>query len=395
MFKKISFSVLCLLITCLSSSLFAQGDNIIKYGPYLQNLKETEVTIVWESSKPSIGWVELAPDDNTNFYNTERTQYFDVINGVKNIDFLHSVKIQGLKAGTTYRYRVYSREVLSHKFIYVVYDGWTAATDVYRQQPLKFITNDANKPETSFLMINDIHKRTNDIPQLLKVADYKTKDMVFFNGDMLSSFPDKETIFTGFMDTSVVLFAKEKPMYYARGNHETRGEFATSFQKYFSPKEPHLYYMFRQGPICFVVLDTGEDKPDSDIEYGGLSDYDNYRTEQAVWLEQAVQRDEYRNAKFRVIIAHMPPISDDAIWHGPQDVLDKFVPILNKSDVDLMLCGHLHRYIYFDPSSAIQFPILINAHRTIVKAETHNNTLNLEILDLEGKVVDKKTYTSK
>ncbi len=60
------------------------------------------------------------------------------------------------------------------------------------------------------------------------------------------------------MKESIDLFASEKPMYYARGNHETRGEFATSFQKYFSPKEPFLYYLFRQGPVCFIMLDTGK-----------------------------------------------------------------------------------------------------------------------------------------
>lgn len=45
----------------------------------------------------------------------------------------------------------------------------------------------------------------------------------------------------------------------------------------------------RQGPVCFIFLDTGEDKPDSDIEYSGITDYDRYRTEQAQWLAQAVQ----------------------------------------------------------------------------------------------------------
>ena len=38
------------------------------HGPYLQNLGADEVTIVWLSDKPSVGWVELAPDDDTNFY---------------------------------------------------------------------------------------------------------------------------------------------------------------------------------------------------------------------------------------------------------------------------------------------------------------------------------------
>ena len=35
----------------------------ILYGPYLQNVKENEATIVWVADKPSIGWGELAPND--------------------------------------------------------------------------------------------------------------------------------------------------------------------------------------------------------------------------------------------------------------------------------------------------------------------------------------------
>ena len=112
------------------------------------------------------------------------------------------------------------------------------------------------------------------------------------------------------MDTATKLFASEIPMYYTRGNHETRGAFATEFQRYFSPKEENIYYTFRQGPICFVVLDTGEDKPDSDIEYAGITVYDEYRTEQAEWLRRVLDSKEYKDAPFKIIVAHIPPIAD-------------------------------------------------------------------------------------
>ena len=57
----------------------------ILYGPYLQNVKENEATIAWEADEPSIGWVELAPDDGTHYYGEERTKYFDTTNGVKSL----------------------------------------------------------------------------------------------------------------------------------------------------------------------------------------------------------------------------------------------------------------------------------------------------------------------
>lgn len=388
--KRIVLSIVWLF--CLTLAGYADERIAISHGPYLQHVKETEATFVWMANKPSIGWVELAPDDGSNYYNRERRRYFNTTNGVKNTSLLHVVKVTGLKPGTTYRYRVYATEVLEHKGVEVIY-GRTDALDVWQSIPPSFRTNDAAKPETSFAVINDIHGRTDDIPALLKAADVLQKDMVFFNGDMLSQLRNEGELFSGFMDVSIDLFARQIPMYYARGNHETRGLFATSFQHYFSPKEPHLYYMFRQGPVCFVVLDTGEDKPDSDIEYSGITDYDNYRTEQAEWLKEVVRSEEFRNARFRIVIAHMPPQPVKGLWHGPQEVLDKFVPILNEAGIDAMLCGHLHRYIHCKPDARVKFPVIINSKDMVIDGQTQGDRLQLKVLDTKGALVDKLVLT--
>lgn len=379
---------------CVALTGFASDRIAISHGPYLQNVRETEATFVWLANKPSIGWVELAPDDGSNYYNQERRKHFDTTNGVKNTSLLHVVKVTGLKPGTSYRYRVYVTEVLDHKGVEVTY-GKTDATDVYYAKAPCFRTNDTSKPETSFAVINDIHGRTKDIPALMNAADYKNKDLVIFNGDMLTQLRNESELFSGFMDVSVELFAKEKPMYYARGNHETRGLFATSFQHYFSPKEPHLYYMFSQGPVCFIVLDTGEDKPDSDIEYSGITDYDNYRTEQAEWLRQAVKSDEFRKAKYKVVIAHMPPQPIKELWHGPQEVLEKFVPILNEAGIDVMLSGHLHRYIPCQPDARVKFPVIVNSLDNVISAQTQGNELLLEMRNTQGALVDKIVIKAK
>ena len=388
--KNLFISILCF---CFLSLGFSQDRIVIKYGPYLQNLKETEVTVVWVVSKPSTGWVELAPDDNSNFYYQERPKYFNVTNGVKNTSLVHAVKITGLTPGTKYRYRIYSQEILEHQGWEIIY-GRIAATSVNGANSLSFTTNDRNKPETSFIMINDIHGRAEDIPKMLKVADNKNADMVIFNGDMLSQLKNESQLFSGFMDSSIHVFAKEIPMYYARGNHETRGPFATSFQQYFSPKEPHLYYLVRQGPVCFIVLDTGEDKPDSDIEYSGITDYDNYRTEQAKWLAEAVKSKDFTEARFKVVIAHIPPNAGKG-WHGPKEVFEKFVPVLNEANVDVMLCGHIHRYSKNEPDSNIKFPVITNAHNTVLKGMVKNNQLELTVMDIDGKNVGRIVLNAK
>ena len=62
-------------------------------------------------------------------------------------------------------------------------------------------------------------------------------DFVLFNGDMLSFINSEDQLFKGFMDTAVRLFASEIPMYYARGNHETR--------EYLQPKSNVIFLPVR------------------------------------------------------------------------------------------------------------------------------------------------------
>ncbi|HMR19722.1 MAG TPA: metallophosphoesterase family protein [Sphingobacterium sp.] len=374
-----------LFATVLPVLLFAQERFQITHGPYLQALDETSVSIIWTTNRIGISWVELAPEDGSHFYRTERPKYFATDQGFKIKDTLHHVRIDGLQPGTTYRYRVFSQEVLSHQWVTVEY-GRVAATQVYRNAPLSFTTANPNAKTTTFAMINDIHDKNDVMKKLLAQVDFKNNDLILFNGDMASHFLSEQKMFEGFMDTAVELFASQYPMYYARGNHETRGPFAEKFKHYFPSKSGELYYLLRRGPVCFVVLDSGEDKPDSDIEYSGLADFDVYRTQQAAWLKEALKRPEYVDAPYKVVICHIPPFES---WHGAADVTEKFVPLLNEAGAQIMLSGHLHRHVNAPANpNTHAFPVLVNPNTGILKAKADDTQLLIEIFDTEGKKID-------
>ena len=363
----------------------AQEKLVITHGPYLQHLGENGVTILWTTNKDAVSWIELAPDDSTHFYLNERPKYYSAEYGFKDVSTVHSIRLNNLKAGTTYRYRVYSQEVLSHQGTRVQY-GTVAATNVYRGKPLQFATADPEKEKKiSFVMVNDIHGRNDLLENLLKKGAHETADFIFFNGDMVSDMQNEEQLFGGFMDTAIRLFAKEKPMYYARGNHETRGNFASKFRKYFTSPSGKLYYLLRRGPVCFVVLDCGEDKPDSDIEYSGIVAFDPYRDAEKAWLKEALKSSEFIDAPFKVVVLHMPPFGG---WHGEEEMASKFVPLLNEAKVDVMLCGHLHRYINQKPSNGINFPVIVNSNTTVLRAEADGERLSLKIINEKGEQVD-------
>lgn len=362
----------------------AQEQIKISHGPYLQAMTDSGVSIVWTTNKPATAWVELAPDDGSHFYQTERPQFFSASNGLKNVDTVHQVHLKNLLPATRYRYRVYSQEVLKHEFVYIHY-GNVAATAVYRKKPLTFTTPGKPGP-FEFAVVNDIHERNNVLKQLLSQADMANTAFVVFNGDMINASMSEAQVFGGFMDTATALFASETPMYYARGNHETRGPFAAAFPQYFPGIGGHLYYMFTRGDACFIVLDGGEDKPDSDIEYSGITDMDNYRTEQAEWLAGIVQTDAFKKAKYKIVICHIPPAEG---WHGNREITKKWVPILNRAGIHVFIAAHEHRHRIQKPSEAMQFPLIVNSNNNIIKASISEKEARFRIFDAAGKLVDE------
>lgn len=384
MIRKIFF----LLAILLSSMVDVQAIKIM-YGPYLQMVGETEASVVWVTDKKALSWVEVAPDDGMNFYAEERPQFFETLFGRKVLGTVHKVKLSGLKKGTTYRYRIFSKDVLDEQNYHITY-GPVASSDVYSKAPLTFKTLDSGKEQVQFVMVNDIHGDNDLLNGLLKDVKKGETDFVMFNGDMVSHMDSEEQVFEGFVNSSVENWASETPFYFVRGNHESRGQFAKEFINYFPTSSGKPYYTFQQGPIFFIVLDGGEDKPDNDIEYLGTAAFDLYRQEQAQWLQQITESEAFKKAPFKVVAIHVPPTK--STWHGPLHTKKLFIPILNQAGIDLMLCGHLHEHFYLESGEkGCQFPLLINSNTDAVKVKADNKSLKLDVVDSNRNTI--KTIT--
>lgn len=379
-----------LLLASVFCSLFAlplvaqEGESVknsITHGPYLFDMKEDGVTIVWTTRLPSLSKVEIAPSDDLPMYKNERPAFFQSLNGSKLTNrTLHAVRVTGLKPGTNYRYRVFSRDATwLYKTAYVTY-GKTVAT--YESDKYSFTTYSPEKKDVNFLMLNDIHGKSDFMKELCAGVDFKELDFVTFNGDMLNWMVGEEELFQGFMDSAVSLFATRVPLMYPRGNHETRGIFAHKFTDYYPTTTGKIYQVYYHGGICFLVLDGGEDKPDSDIEYSETSDYDAYREEQAKWLAEVVETPEYKNARARIAFLHIPPTIGN--WHGNMHLRQTLMPILNKANVDVMLSGHTHRYSYHEPNEGAAFPILVNGNKTYLKGSVTDDEIKLNVIGLDA-----------
>ena len=248
-----------------------------KCGPWVVGVTDTEMTIVWISDIRSMGWVEVAPDDGTSFYATQRPRFYEDFLGRHLVTKVHHVRLTGLKPGTVYRYRIFQQGIDDNHHNPI--PGNITASNVYSRQPYAIRTLDSSKSECRFSMINDIHGRDSILVALTKNTVKNKPDFMVFNGDMASYMGSIEDIERDFLKRSSELWATDVPLVYVRGNHETRGPGFSEFLNLFPTKTNTPCFTFRHGPVAFVVLDSGEDKPDNDIEYGGTAAYDAYRAE--------------------------------------------------------------------------------------------------------------------
>lgn len=389
---KKTFAILILLIAVLQLS--AQEQIAVTIPPYLQDITENEATIVWETNLPGIGWVETAPDDGTHFYASERPKYYDSALGIKTVGTLHKVTITGLSPDTRYRYRVFTREVTSRQGSKAYY-GNVASTQVYKVTPLSFTTAKADVGGFKFVVMNDIHGNGELFNDLIGTEDMETVDFYIFNGDMVSSMNEKNTIADGFLKYASPALSSGKSgkhFYMNRGNHETRGIYAPDFLKYFKTPGGKVYYTFIYGDVFFLILDSGEDKPDNDIEYYGLADFDSYRENEKEWLEKVVTSVDFKSAKYRIALMHMPPVGERG-WHGPNEVKRLFLPVLNEAGIDLMLCGHTHNYAFHPANSeGNKFPIIINDNETAASVSISDTGITVSIKDRSGKIIHLKEF---
>ena len=312
----------------------------IQCGPWVVGVTENEMTLMWITTERSMGWVELAPNDGTSFYAEERPRYYEDYLGRHTVTKVHKVRVAGLQAGTTYRYRIFQQGIDDSGHNPVA--GRITASNVYSAKPYAIKTMDKSAKECRFSVVNDIHGRDSMLIALTKNIKTDRPDFMVFNGDMVDFMGSQADLEEKFLKRSSELFATDIPLVYVRGNHETRGPGFSEYLNLFPTNTGTACFTFRQGPVAFIVLDSGEDKPDSDLEYGGTAAYDAYREQLAQWLKQAIQSDDIRTAPVKIALLHVP-FEKGKGWYGSNELKRLFVPILNEAGVDLMLSAHTHR----------------------------------------------------
>lgn len=348
-------------------------------GPCLQNPREDSMTVVWVTDAKCLGWVEYeeagspatgrsdppARDEPGDPGGPEGTAGSLAHRAVSNRDGLvdadrrlHRVTIRGLDPGTSYRYRVVSKAIVGFEPYKVTYGG-TAASEVHG-----FTTLDPRKPGFSFVVLNDLHDKVDIMERLMALAGREPYDLVILNGDIVNDPQSEEQVIRNFLGPFGEAFASRIPFVLVRGNHETMGRYARDLRPFLRDPDEAYHGAFTHGGVRFVILDSGEDKPDGEPVYAGLADFDRYRSDQRRWLAREIRGREFREARFRVGITHIP-LFGSGQGHGATDCREKWGPLLDAGGIDLHLSAHIHRHRILDPEPGLHdYPVVIGGAPT-------------------------------
>lgn len=195
--------------------------------------------------------------------------------------------------------------------------------------------------------ISDAH---NMIENPVKAAKaFGETDFLILNGDIPNHSGDPK-YFNTIYEICSQLTHGNIPIVFARGNHDLRGLYAEKIADYTPNMNGKTYYTFRVGSIWGIVLDCGEDKPDTNEEYGGTVCCHSFREKQTKYIESVIKNadSEYlaEGITHKLVICHNPFTRRPEPPFDIEEEIYTYWAKLLKENVkpDVMICGHTHRF---------------------------------------------------
>lgn len=372
---KTTIATVIMILAAFATS--ATEQTIMWHQPYLQNISPEGVTIMYQTRKLSTSRVEFGTDTTTMLRSARQlTGGQEVVH-----DLEHRVRLDSLRPGTTYYYRITGREILVNKSYHKEF-GPMWNTPFY-----KFTTPEVKPEKFTAIVFNDLHGHKPTIERLAKLAASTPHDLIIFNGDCLSEPASRQDAVEELHTLANVFGLSSKPAIFIRGNHEIRNAYSSGAQSLFDRPEGLTYGAQTYGDIRFVTLDCGEDKPDTTWVYYGLNDFTGLRHEQVKFLERELASEEFGKAPFRVLIHHIP------VWGNTDDYqpcTDLWAPILAGAPFDVDIAAHTHEFNTIERGEQGQaFPVIIgggyeedSATTTVIQKIGDN--LTVTVFDING-----------
>lgn len=353
------------------------AEKLMRSIPYLQNPGTNEMTVMWLTNVPCRSWVEYGTDPTK----LKRARSFLEGEMVAN-NKINRIQLSGLTPGTKYYYRVVSQEILRYSSYYKEFG------DTVMSELKSFTTWSDTMKNFRVIVYNDIHSNMTMFNKLHSLVESKPYDLVIFNGDCFDDVEVENDIVSRIVGYSKKIKSDEVPSIFIRGNHETRGEYSQHLWDYLGRMGDRSYSAFSLGSTRFVLLDCGEDKPDSHWVYYDMNDFTQHRVEQAHFLKEELKSKTFKKADKRVLIHHIPIFGENLDEYKPCTEL--WSPILAKAPFNVSLNAHTHRFEIIEKGKdGNNFPVIIGGGNneksgTVMVLERNDNILTLEVLNVNG-----------
>ncbi len=355
---------------------------VVTRGPYLHAPTDSSATITWMTDLPSHVRVQYGTDG------TMTQDAFAVTDGMVNVGRLHTVRLTGLRPGQRYQYRVVSTPVLELPS-YWPKKGLESPSDVFA-----FRTFDARQATATFASISDTHESIGRIDTLMSRLDWNTLDFLVHTGDAFNGVTSEAQIWDHWLSPLIRTGLRQStPLVFARGNHDTRGPFARDLTRYVPIEEGRFYYARDIGPVHLLVIDTGEDKPDSTQVYATLNRMEAYRATELDWLKRhAATSPRVRSAPFRVAVMHQPRWGWGWLSPAADSARAEWIAAANAAGVDLVIAGHNHRFSLTPPDThGNAYPVLVVGQDQVAKVHATATELRVEVIGKDGERVSAFT----
>ncbi len=172
-------------------------------------------------------------------------------------------------------------------------------------------------------------------------------DLLIMNGDI----PDHSGEISNFdciYDIAQRITHGRIPIIFARGNHDMRGYHAEQIADYTPNHNGNTYYTVRVGKVWAIVLDCGEDKIDSNPEYGYTVACRPFRERQTDFIKDIIDNREKEycggGVEYKLVICHNPFAHQINEKYGIEaDIYSEWARLIKENiSPNLMISGHLH-----------------------------------------------------
>lgn len=305
--------IAAMLISCISGICFGATSISFTVDPAVF-MASKHYNIVWKTNTKGVGYVEYT-------YNSTRYRVYDEEAGVvRTDDTIHTVSVPKDHLDAAGSYTVTSVAVDSRNAYNVVYGNSCTTTRTFRGYH--------GQDDIVIWNVSDTHKTNVQYIQNAVARLTQNPDIITLLGDVTSTIAN-ESDFNYIFNLAALLSKGSVPVVFSRGNHETRGRFASALLQYL-PDD--FSFTFQYGPLSAIVIDYGEDKIDTQVEYNGLVDYENFRNDISNWLASL---DGYEgNPEYRIAMCHGANIKTH-FGHN-------WVEMLSQYGTDLLVSGHHH-----------------------------------------------------